>query len=223
MRRQRWATPIVVTGGLIALGVLAWSWASKKSTSKSSSTRTRHVVNPTLCISFACDDAWEEQLKNVPNTIDNILQALESKYKVHAIVYAPDGIAPPLNCERILLYSIAQGRAMLARALVPQCHVECVFTDANGKLAWDTSDDIISYLSRLDQLAQVVDKMVVAVIPCASTNVSASPIMLADLQRAFEKHAVSQRTCVQWLNASPWDAWDDMKRLLDDLREQVWT
>lgn len=112
---------------------------------------------------------------------------------------------------------------MLARALVPQCHVECVFTDANGKLAWDTSDDIISYLSRLDQLAQVVDKMVVAVIPCASTNVSASPIMLADLQRAFEKHAVSQRTCVQWLNASPWDAWDDMKRLLDDLREQVWT
>lgn len=112
---------------------------------------------------------------------------------------------------------------MLARALLPQCHVECVFTDANGKLAWDANEDMIAYLSQLDQLAQVVDKMVVVVIPCASATESTSRVMLADLQGAFEKHAVSQRRCVQWLNLSSPDAWDDMKRLLDDLRGQVWS
>ena len=185
LRRQRLAAPVVAFGSVIALGVLAWSWASKSNSKEDSTTRTQ----------------------------------LENKFTVYVIVHAPDGISPPLNSERLLLYSKAQGRAMLARALLPQCHVECVFTDKHEKVAWDVNDDMAAYLTRLNQLAQVVDKMVVVVIPCASAKVSSSPIMLADLQRAFKNHAISQRTCIQWLYTS---SWDDVKRLLDDLREQIW-
>ena len=222
LRRQRWAAPVVAFGSVIALGVLAWSWASKSNSKEDSTSRTQPVVKPVLCISFAYDDAWSEQLKHAPEMIDNLLHSLENKFTVYVIVHAPDGISPPLNSERLLLYSKAQGRAMLARALLPQCHVECVFTDKHEKVAWDVNDDMAAYLTRLNQLAQVVDKMVVVVIPCASAKVSSSPIMLADLQRAFKKHAISQRTCIQWLYTSSWDAWDDVKRLLDDLREQTW-
>ena len=222
LRRHRWAAPALATGSVIALGALAWSWASKSNSKEDSASRTRRAVKPVLCISFAFDDAWSEQLKHAPEIIDNLLCSLESKFNVYVIVHAPDGVSPPLNSERILLYSKAQGRAMLARALLPQCHVECVFTEKHGKVAWDVNDDMTAYLARLNQLAQVVDKMVVVVIPCASAKVSSSPIMLADLQRAFKKHAISKQTCIQWLYTSSWDAWDDVKRLLDDLREQTW-
>lgn len=176
--------------------------------------------NPTLCISFAYDPVWTQALQNSPDAVRTMLRDMSNDYVVHAVVCAPDNAPPPLGTDRLLLYSKAQGRAMLARALTPQCHVECVFVDEAGNVAWDSSDDIPAYLARLEQLAQVVDKLVVAVIPCAASSTTVS---FASLERAFQQHSLSKFAHVEMHKVSPNDPWTSLTHHLAYLRSQVWT
>lgn len=155
-----------------------------------------------------------------PDAIRTLISDTRNDYIVHAVVCAPEGAPPPLGTDRLLLYSKAQGRAMLARALTPQCHVECIFVDHAGNIAWDASDDVSAYLARLDQLAQVVDKLVLVIVPCAISHTS---VPLADLERAFQQNSISKHAHVEVYRAQPKDPWASLAQHLAYLRTQVWT
>ena len=164
------------------------------------------------------DPAWTQQLASMP-AIHEMIQALTRDYLVHVLLDAPDGHAPSsVPSDRVLLYSTAAGRAMLARALQCQCHVEFVFVDAQGHAAWDTNDDIPAYLTRLDQLAQAVDALLVIVVrgPPAPHTVS-----WATLAQAWASHPVSQRATTQWIDLSM-SAWSHVTERLQ-LQRQAWT
>lgn len=152
--------------------------------------------NPTLSLSFPPNLAWSSQLGTSAEAVNAMLHTLRDSYGLHVMVYAPNGVAPPLSCERKLMYSTGAGRAMLARALQCQCHVELVFISPEGQAAWDGHDDVPTYLSRLDQLAQVVDVLMVIVVPVAQKAESTIP--LATLSKAWSQHAVSKRASAQW-------------------------
>lgn len=164
---------------------------------------------------------WTRHLQDSSEKVDSLIQVLEHDYVVHALVCAPEDVAPPLACDRLLLYSTPQGRAMLARALVPHCHVEIVFVDKQFRVSWGAEDSIPSYLTRLDQLAQVVHLLMIAVIPVAHT----CPLFteLHDLKTAFRDHPLSKRGSVHWMHISPGLAWEQhLAGVLREERDQTW-
>ncbi|KAI3628478.1 hypothetical protein CBS14141_000181 [Malassezia furfur] len=129
---------------------------------------------------------------------DALLVQLASDFVVHALVHAPSGIKPALpgvEALRVLPYSNAEGRAMLARALQCQCHVEVLSVDANGAVYVSESGDadVSAYLLRLEQIARVVDVLVLAFVRAPDAPFTDSDAV----HRALHAHPVTQRSNVR--------------------------
>lgn len=164
-------------------------------------------LKPTLSLSLPADPTWTT--KPVPMEVMDLVQSVHSQYNLHVLVNAPNGQPLALPCDKVLAYANAQGRAMIQRALNCQFHVELVFVDKQDWIAWDPKDELGAYLDRLNQLAQVVDKMLVVLMPAEPAP---NAIALRDLERSWEKHAVAQHPHTTWLDLrqSSWRGLQDV-------------
>ena len=127
----------------------------------------------------------------------DLVKSVRSEYDLHVLVNAPNGQSLALPCDKVLVYSNAQGRAMTQRALKCQLHVELIFVDKQDWIAWDPKDELTAYMDRLNQLAMVVGKMLVVLMPA---DPAPNAIALRDLERSWEKHALSHHPQTYWLD-----------------------
>lgn len=159
------------------------------------------------------------------NNVDGLLAQLQVLFQVHALVCSPSGEKPALpgvGTLRTLPYSTAEGRAMLARALQCQCHVELVIVNDNGYASlWNgeanQGEELASYCTRLEQLARQVDALVVAFVP----GVTASGVTADAVLAAYKQHAVSARTNTHLVEATDANGWTALAQMLA-LQRDAW-
>lgn len=158
--------------------------------------------NPTLSLSFPVDAGWVDRHAD---QIESVLAQMQLLFTIHALVYAPAAPKPSLpgvESLRTLPYSNAEGRAMLARALQCQCHVELIVSNNAGYtcLSGANEADVAAYLMRLEQVARAVDALVVAFVP----GDIAAQVRTDALRTAFAAHAVAQRPNMRVIEAADW-------------------
>ncbi|WFD26001.1 hypothetical protein MNAN1_000976 [Malassezia nana] len=197
--RRQVLAPIAVAGSVVLLLAAVYRWSKKASDSDTPKPVTKPPTptqrKPTLSVSLPVDPTWKS--KAIPIELHEMVRGTQADYDLHVLVHAPDGEPVALPCDKVLAYANAQGRAMMQRALQCQFHVELVFVDEQGWMAWDPQDNLQDYLARLDQLAQVVDKMLLVLMPAAPAP---NAIALRDLEQSWKKHTISQHPQTQWLD-----------------------
>ena len=146
-----------------------------------------------------------------------LLERTQDLYESLIVYYAPDGAKLPLPIDESVLlpYSLSSGRAMIPRAIQCQSHVEIAFT-SNGAISFTGSSTILdTYLDRLEQLSRAIDVVNFVLLHGHVTD----SIALDSFTAAWEKHAISQRNNVYFidLSASP-RAWEDLSSTLESQR-----
>lgn len=223
--RRRLMAPIAVGAAALVLAGAYWASRQRSEHPRSRSTKVRWAVvltqNPSLSLSFPPDAALAAALDTVD--LRGLLTALSAAYDVHVLVDDPRCTAPSLDTARILAYSQPVGRAMLARALQCQYHVELVLVNADGGVALDdpgVSDPLAAlaeYLARLEQLARAVDVLHVVMVHSAPrTHVT---VNVATLRNALSTHTLAQQSNVKVAEARNWH---DLQRHLEQHRS-TWT
>lgn len=144
------------------------------------------------------------------------LDRVERLYSVCAIYYAPDGATLALPVEDSVVYSLASGRAMVARAIQCQSHVEVALSDSGTISLLDDTITLSDYLGRIEQLSRAVNVVTLLILPGPSAG---GIVALDALRSAWAKHAVAQQGNVHLvdLSAVP-DAWDEAARNLESQR-----
>lgn len=232
-RAPRPVRTVLFASSIVALvGAAVWKWSTSRTTEgtpKAPAPRRTRGKNPTLSLSFPLDSLAARQAEVAGSLtqqqMDALLAQIQTLYQVHALVYAPDNhkpLLPGVDPLRVLPYSLSEGRAMLARALQCQCHVELVVVNEDGFASlWNENAEqdaeLPAYLTRLEQLARGVDSLFLAFVP----GESRAGVRADDVRAAFGIHAVSQRANVHLLAAPPGDGWEALAHALV-LQRDAW-
>ncbi|PKI84572.1 hypothetical protein MVES1_001791 [Malassezia vespertilionis] len=210
-RRERSALHVqgaLAVAAVAIVGGLVWRWLSSREGQPRSAARQARR-NPSLSVSFPMDAALVRALETDPAlkaSVELLFHTLAPLYTAYALFAAPTGHTLPLenvDALHILPYSTAEGRAMLARALQCQAHLELVFVCLDGDIQLgDGPAELHAYLGRLEQLARAVDSLHVALVPgpVPGANMRASAFV-----QAWEAHAVSKQANTALLRCATWD------------------
>ncbi|WFC95211.1 hypothetical protein MBRA1_001858 [Malassezia brasiliensis] len=190
-------TALLVVGVALLAGAAARHWIAPPNPRRDASDKPRRSAkkNPALSVSLPLAMDAEAACAQGAETL---FVQLAHDFVVHALVHAPSGIKPALpgvDALRVLPYSNAEGRAMLARALQCQCHLEVLSVDASGTVHVSAGGDadVPAYLLRLEQIARAVDMLVLAFVRAPD-----APFSDADaVHTALSAHSVAQRPNVR--------------------------
>ena len=204
-------TALLVVGVALLAGAAVRRWSVRPRPPQDAGDKPRRsakkvgaalMQNPTLSVSLPL--AMDAEAACAQGA-DALLVQLADDFVVHALVHAPSGLKPALpgvDALRVLPYSNAEGRAMLARALQCQCHVEVLSVDASGAVYVSEGGDadVPAYLLRLEQIARAVDVLVVAFVRAPDAPFSDADVV----HRALYAHAVAQRPNVRVVECAGW-------------------
>ncbi|WFD34048.1 hypothetical protein MCUN1_000876 [Malassezia cuniculi] len=150
-----------------------------------------------------------------------LVEHLEQLYSTVVMYHSPDGAKIPLSIEdaALLPYSLASGRAMMARAVQCQSHVEVLISDSGAVSILDDSTTLEAYLQRLEQLARAVNVVTLAILPGKCVGATTS---LSELRTAWDKHAIAKQGNVHFVDLSAaQDAWGEISERLD-IQRAAW-